>query len=353
MKKIKIVAECEAGVCPICSGALVYNGSNKTEGFHYWTCPDCGATGKEGFDYIEGHGEDDDFDAWDDTEFDGHHYDVRLKDGTQVEIIGPNHPDAIPVAPKVIKPVAMESGICPICGGKLEYGEPDDQDGGCVIAWTCSDCGATGEEGREEIFNGEHYDVKDANGVPVEFLRPAGSVMHEEGICPFCGAEYQTTSVDDTYSEETHYWVCKECGTTGKALYHSERTFDGFEDVEHDGIFLAVEEQYAANTAECNQPCNEVNAPTAPMQPIPENPHITFEQILDLIDAHRCHDFIKTNDDAEILIKGSRTKVDAIADFLDCLGFDVVTGFYDPKEDAACGICDGNTGYRYIRINGQ
>ena len=369
IKEKIIIAECESGVCPICGGSLDYAGSNKLEGFHYWACRECNATGKEGFNYIEGEGEDDNFDAWDDTEFDGQHYDVRLEDGTFVEIISPDHPDAAKLKEKRVLEAVCESGVCPLCGGDLEYnGEPDDQDGGCVVPWTCTKCGATGEEGREEIFNGEHYEVHDINGAPVEIVPPASERQFEESVCPFCGQDYRITSVDDTYEDEKMFWRCDHCGATGTALYHAERIFDGFEDLERNGLHLEASapgnsapeiKSYQGVIIGFDDPLLDDRGMVDQSAPyvtglLPENnPTITFDMVLDLIDAHRCHDGIKTNDDDEILVKGSQAKVDAMADLLMCMGLDVVTGYYDPKEDAAHGACDAYTGYRYIRVNGQ
>lgn len=63
------------------------------------------------------------------------------------------------------KPSAQESGVCPICGGRLEYGEDEPIDDGGVIDWTCSDCGATGQEGYDKVFD-KHYNVYDSEGNP-------------------------------------------------------------------------------------------------------------------------------------------------------------------------------------------
>ncbi len=63
------------------------------------------------------------------------------------------------------KPGAQESGICPICGGNLEYGTDEPIDDGGLIEWTCLDCGATGKEGYDKVFD-QHYNVYDADGIP-------------------------------------------------------------------------------------------------------------------------------------------------------------------------------------------
>ncbi len=60
-----------------------------------------------------------------------------------------------------------EAGVCPLCGGSVEYGERESMDEGGVYFWTCPSCGATGREGYNEIFDGHHYNVRDKNGDPV------------------------------------------------------------------------------------------------------------------------------------------------------------------------------------------
>lgn len=57
-----------------------------------------------------------------------------------------------------------EVGICPLCGGSVEYGERESMDEGGVYFWTCPSCGATGREGYNEVFDGHHYNVRDKDG---------------------------------------------------------------------------------------------------------------------------------------------------------------------------------------------
>ena len=57
-----------------------------------------------------------------------------------------------------------QEGICPVCGGELEFGDNEQMDDGGVYPWTCKACGATGKQGYNEVFDGRHYDVRDANG---------------------------------------------------------------------------------------------------------------------------------------------------------------------------------------------
>lgn len=62
-------------------------------------------------------------------------------------------------------PGAEEAGICPICGGQLEYIDNIRSDNGGFAVWTCSVCGASGKGGYNEVFD-QHYDVKDGDGNP-------------------------------------------------------------------------------------------------------------------------------------------------------------------------------------------
>lgn len=56
-------------------------------------------------------------------------------------------------------PGADEEGVCPICGGTdLDYGNDTPTDDGGLIDWTCPDCGATGKEGYDKVFD-RHYCV--------------------------------------------------------------------------------------------------------------------------------------------------------------------------------------------------
>lgn len=56
------------------------------------------------------------------------------------------------------------AGVCPICGCGINYGEREQMDDGGVYHWECPGCGATGEEGFNEVFDGNHYNVRDKNG---------------------------------------------------------------------------------------------------------------------------------------------------------------------------------------------
>lgn len=57
-----------------------------------------------------------------------------------------------------------QDGICPCCGGEIEYeGDNDVDDDGTTVSWTCPECGASGKSGYTGVFDG-HYDVEDADG---------------------------------------------------------------------------------------------------------------------------------------------------------------------------------------------
>ena len=56
-------------------------------------------------------------------------------------------------------PSGDEEGVCPICGGTdLDYGGDTPADDGGLIDWRCPDCGATGKEGYDKVFD-RHYCV--------------------------------------------------------------------------------------------------------------------------------------------------------------------------------------------------
>ncbi len=59
-----------------------------------------------------------------------------------------------------------QESVCPVCGAELtEYAAHEILDEGGVIPWTCSQCGATGKEGYDCVFD-RHYNVCLANGEP-------------------------------------------------------------------------------------------------------------------------------------------------------------------------------------------
>ena len=84
-------------------------------------------------------------------------------------------------------PDAEDEGICPICGGELEYGDDEPLDNGGVYDWTCSSCGATGKEGYSKVFD-RHYDVRDGDGNPYP-AQPGGGERLAEPAPATCVAK--------------------------------------------------------------------------------------------------------------------------------------------------------------------
>ena len=84
-------------------------------------------------------------------------------------------------------PGADEEGVCPVCGGELEYECDKPQDDGGFYEWTCFDCGATGKEGYNKVFD-RHYDVYDGDGNPYpdpsEDARDTALTVPETAECP-------------------------------------------------------------------------------------------------------------------------------------------------------------------------
>lgn len=64
-------------------------------------------------------------------------------------------------------------GICPCCGSQIEYDRRNHMDNGGTIAWECPNCEASGEEGFDEVFDGMHYSVCDADGNECVYEAPA------------------------------------------------------------------------------------------------------------------------------------------------------------------------------------
>lgn len=62
---------------------------------------------------------------------------------------------------------ADQHGICPLCGGELKYTDNEQMDNGGVYHCICTSCEATGKEGYDEVFDGHHYEVRDADGAKV------------------------------------------------------------------------------------------------------------------------------------------------------------------------------------------
>ena len=51
-----------------------------------------------------------------------------------------------------------------------------------------------------------------------------------------------------------------------------------------------------------------------------------------------------------MIVSKDETTVNRIADMLDSMGFDAVTGYFNPEEDKRSGEVDSLTGYYYVDI---
>lgn len=72
-----------------------------------------------------------------------------------------------------------KEGICPLCGNPVEYGDRKEFDDDYVVNWTCTSCGASGQEGYAATFDGQHYNVHDGDGNEVEIMPPC----RESQVC--------------------------------------------------------------------------------------------------------------------------------------------------------------------------
>lgn len=100
-------------------------------------------------------------------------------------------------------PDADEEGLCPICGGELEYEGDEPLDDGGVYEWTCPGCGATGKEGYNKVFD-QHYDVHDGDGNPYPALpdsaKPIAVPETAEGPLSPCTPEVVVMAADRIYA---------------------------------------------------------------------------------------------------------------------------------------------------------
>jgi hypothetical protein len=60
------------------------------------------------------------------------------------------------------------------------------------------------------------------------------------------------------------------------------------------------------------------------------------------------HGYVKY--DKSMIVSKDETTINRIADMLDSMGFDAVTGYFDPEEDKRSGEVDSLTGYYYVDI---
>ena len=103
-------------------------------------------------------------------------------------------------------------GICPCCGSQIEYGQRNHMDNGGTIAWECPNCEASGEEGFDEVFDGMHYNVSDAqwhHGIETFNLAsvPLITLICQPGVisriigCRSKKCHHTVQDNDQTYSE--------------------------------------------------------------------------------------------------------------------------------------------------------
>ena len=67
-----------------------------------------------------------------------------------------------------------------------------------------------------------------------------------------------------------------------------------------------------------------------------------------LTGADITHGYVKY--DKSMIVSKDETTVNRIAEMLDSMGFDAVTGYFDPEEDKRSGEVDSLTGYYYVDI---
>ena len=66
------------------------------------------------------------------------------------------------------------------------------------------------------------------------------------------------------------------------------------------------------------------------------------------LEAPNTHGYVKY--DKSMIVSKDETTVNRIADMLDSMGFDAVTGYFNPEEDKRSGEVDSLTGYYYVDI---
>lgn len=54
--------------------------------------------------------------------------------------------------------------------------------------------------------------------------------------------------------------------------------------------------------------------------------------------------------DGDVLLVSTEEAANCIADFLTAIGFDCLTGYYDPVEDRISRLVDDHTGWYYIDV---
>lgn len=145
-------------------------------------------------------------------------------------------------------------------------------------------------------------------------------VAGKEETCPVCGKIL--TYLDS--SPDYLWWECESCGTTGK---EGKNYKDGT--AIFDGYHYDVKPYEKDRTAH-------------------EREEISFSRILAALPMETDGNFM--TDGSQILCR-TEPHCEKAADFLKAMGFDVVTGYYDPEEDKKESFVDHYTGWYYIDIN--
>lgn len=154
--------------------------------------------------------------------------------------------------------VKCQQGICPLCGGELEYqsSTPDS------AFWQCTKCHANGEEGyhfvpgadgaEERVFDGCHYEVVDGKGNLVNIIptdkEPDASgqpdsdseenrlvtIAYEKiGVCPICGRDdIDVVRNDNGYGDYHYSSTCNDCNATWEEPLEVIEVHTGYECVE-------------------------------------------------------------------------------------------------------------------------
>jgi len=106
--------------------------------------------------------------------------------------------------------VVCQEGICPLCGGEIEYdGAKEVDDSGFTIPWTCSKCNATGKEGYTESFDGMHYNVQDEEGNDYDIESPSSPTMPALSLAQIIAALPQSSEHPDN-QWSNYFWTSGE-----------------------------------------------------------------------------------------------------------------------------------------------
>lgn len=176
-------AICQKGICPVCGSEFNYTGDEEdmdNGGVNSWKCKHCGAYGDEGYNEV----------------FDGRHYNVHDKKGDEITVLSPKY-GPFNLSRKDIVVAVCQEGICPVCGGQFEYtGKKECMEFGGVNSWKCPHCGTHGDEGFDKVFDGQHYNVYDADGHEITILPPVGTPVPDDDLLCEAGDEIDNAVFD-------------------------------------------------------------------------------------------------------------------------------------------------------------